>query len=75
MSIISDASKVVSDEMLKVIKQGRTSFLSNITKTINTAEMSPQNETNISEIALLRVNVEFSSKKKSRGHLLTCIWH
>ena len=51
MSIISDASKVVSDEMLKVLKQRRKGFLSNLTKTINRAEMLIENEANISEIA------------------------
>ena len=51
MSIISDASKVVSDEILKVLKQRRKGFLSNLTKTINKAEMSIENEANISEIA------------------------
>ena len=40
MSIISDASKVVSDEMLKVLKQRQKGFLSNLTKTINRAEVS-----------------------------------
>ena len=58
--IISDASKVVSDEMLKVLKQRQKGFPSNVTKTINRAEMSIENQTNISEIALLRENVEFS---------------
>ena len=66
MSILSDASKVVSDEMLKVLKQRQKGFLSNLTKllqlnkTINRAEMSIENETNTSEIASLRENVEFS---------------
>ena len=60
MSIISDASKVVSDEMLKVLKQRQKGFLSNLTKTINRVEMSIKNETNIGDIALLRENVEFS---------------
>ena len=60
MPIISDASKVVSDEMLKVLKQRRKGFLSNLIKTINRAEMSIENEKNISEIALLRENIEFS---------------
>ena len=67
MSIISDASKVVSDEMLKVLKQRRKSFLSNLTKTINRAEMSIENEMNISEIALLRENVEFSIFKLQKN--------
>ena len=60
MSTISDASKVVSDKILKVLKQRRKGFLSNLTKTINRAEILIENETNISEIALLRENVEFS---------------
>ena len=60
MSIISDVSKVVSDEMLKVLMQRRKCFLSSLTKTIKRAEMSIENETNISETALLRQNVEFS---------------
>ena len=60
MSIKSDVSKVVSDEMLKVQKQRWKGFLSNLTKTINRAEMPIENERNISEIALLRENVEFS---------------
>ena len=67
MSIISDASKVVSDEMLKVLKQRRKGFLSNLTKTINRAEMSIENGTNISEIALLRENVEFSIFKLQKN--------
>ena len=46
--------------MLKVQKQRRKGFLSNLTKTINRAEMPIENERNISEIALLRENVEFS---------------
>ena len=46
--------------MLKVLKQRRKGFLSNLTKTINRAEMSIENKTNISEIALLRENAEFS---------------
>ena len=46
--------------MLKVLKQKRKGFLSNLTKTINRAKMSIENETKISEIALLRENVEFS---------------
>ena len=65
--IISDASKVVSDEMLKVLKQRRKGFLSNLTKTINRAEMSIENETNISEIALLREKVEFSIFKLQKN--------
>ena len=67
MLIISDASKVVSDEMLKVLKQRRKGFLSNLTKTINREEMSIKNETNISEIALLRENVEFSIFKLQKN--------
>ena len=46
--------------MLKVLKQRRKGFLSNLTKTINRVEMSIENKTNISEIALLRENAEFS---------------
>ena len=60
MLIISDASKVVSDQMLRILKQRRKGFLSSLTKTINTAEISIENERNISKIALLRENVEFS---------------
>ena len=67
MPIISDASKVVSDEMLNVLKQRRKGFLSNLTKTINRAEMSIENKTNISEIALLRENVEFSIFKLQKN--------
>ena len=67
MLIISDASKVVSDEMLKVLKQRPKGFLSNLTKTINREEMSIKNETNISEIALLRENVEFSIFKLQKN--------
>ena len=39
--------------------------------------MSIENETNTSEIALLKENKEFSTFKlqKNRRHLLTCIWH
>ena len=53
MSILSDASKVVSDKMLKILAQRRKGILSNLTKTVNRAEMSIENETNISEIVLL----------------------
>ena len=73
MSIISDASKVVSDEMLKVLKQRRKDFLSNLTKTINRAEMSIENETNISEIALLRENVEFPIFKIQKNQKDICL--
>ena len=66
-SIISDASKVVSDEILKVLKQRRKGFLSNLTKTINRAAMSIENETNISEIAWLREKVEFSIFKSQKN--------
>ena len=51
------------DEMLKVIMPRQKGFLSNLTKTINRAEMSIENENNISEVALLRENVEFSFLK------------
>ena len=40
MSIISDAREIVSEESLKVFKQSRNSFISNLTKAINRAEMS-----------------------------------
>ena len=74
MSIISDASKVVSDEMLKVLKQRRKGFLSNLTKTINRAEMLIENEANISEIAWLRENVELSIFKLQK-HLKDICLH
>ena len=74
MSIISDASKVVSDEILKVLKQRRKGFLSNLTKTINKAEMSIENEANISEIAWLRENVELSIFKLQK-HLKDICLH
>ena len=67
MSVISDASKVVSDEMLKVLKQRQKRFLSNFTKAINGAEMSIKNETNVSKIALLRKNEEFSIFKLQKN--------
>ena len=57
--IISDASKVMSDEMLKALKKRRKGFLSNLTKTVNTTEMSIENETNISENSLLRKKGDF----------------
>ena len=38
--------------MLKLLKQRQKGFLSNLTKTINRAEVSIEDETNISEIAL-----------------------
>ena len=60
MLIISDASKVVSDEMSKVLRQSGKCFLSSLTKTINKAEMTIENETNISKIVSLRENIEFS---------------
>ena len=53
--------------MLKVLKQSRKGFLSNLTKTINRAEMSIENETNISEIALLRETVELSIFKLQKS--------
>ena len=67
MSIISDASKVVSDKMLKILTQRRKGIISNLTKTVNRAEMSIENETNISEIVLLRENVEFSIFKLEKN--------
>ena len=67
MLIISGASKAVSDEFLKVLKKRRKKFLSNLTKTINRAEMSIENETNICEIALLREKVEFSIFKLQKN--------
>ena len=67
MSILSDASKVVSDKMLKILAQRRKGILSNLTKTVNRAEMSIENETNISEIVLLRENVEFSIFKLEKN--------
>ena len=67
MSILSDASKVVSDKMLKILAQRRKGILSNLTKTVNRAEMSIENETNISEIVLLRENVEFSIFKLDKN--------
>ena len=57
----------MSDEILKVLKQRRKGFLSNLTKTINTAAMSIENETNISEIALLGEKVEFSIFKSQKN--------
>ena len=75
MSIISYALKVVSDEMLKVLKQSRKGFLSNLTKTINRAEMSIENETNISEIALLREKVELSIFKLQKNLEDICLIH
>ena len=75
MSIISYALKVVSDEMLKVLKQSRKGFLSNLTKTINRAEMSIENETNISEIALLRETVELSIFKLQKNLEDICLMH
>ena len=67
MLIISDASKVVSDEMSKVLRQSGKCFLSNLTKTINKAEMTIENETNISKIVLLRENIEFSIFKLQKN--------
>ena len=75
MSIISYALKDVSDEMLKVLKQSRKGFLSNLTKTINRAEMSIENETNISEIALLRETVELSIFKLQKNLEDICLMH
>ena len=59
MSIIIAALKVMSNEMSKVLKQRWKGFLSNLTKIINRAETSIENETNISKIALLKGNIEF----------------
>ena len=67
MLIISGASKAVSDEFLKVLKKRRKKFLSNLTKTINRAKMSIENETNICEIALLRKKIEFSIFKLQKN--------
>ena len=49
------------------LKQMRKDFHSKLTKTINRAEMSIENETNISKIALLRENVEFSIFKLQKN--------
>ena len=57
----------MSDEILKVLKQRRKGFLSNLTRTINRAAMSIENEMNISEIALLREKVEFSIFKSQKN--------
>ena len=73
MSIISDASKVASDEILKVLKQRRKRFLSNLTKTINRAEISIENETKISEIALSRETGEFSFFKLQKNIEEICL--
>ena len=73
MSIISDASKVASDEILKVLKQRRKRFLSNLTKTINRAEISIENETKISEIVLLRETGEFSFFKLQKNIEEICL--
>ena len=72
MLIISDASKVVSDQMLRILKQRRKGFLSSLSKTINTAEISIENERNISKIALLRENVEFSVFKLQKSPEGSC---
>ena len=53
--------------MLKLLKQRQKGFLSNLTKTINRAEVSIENETNISEIALWRENAEFSIFKLQKN--------
>ena len=67
MLIISGASKAVSDEFLKVLKKRRKKFLSNLSKTINRAKMSIENEGNICEIALLREKIEFSIFKLQKN--------
>ena len=61
--------------MLKVLKQSRKGFLSNLTKTINRAEMLIENETNISEIALLRETVELSIFKLQKNLEDICLMH
>ena len=53
--------------MLKLLKQRQKGFLSNLTKTINRAEVSIEDETNISEIALWREDVEFSIFKLQKN--------
>ena len=60
--------------MLKVLKQRRKGFLSNLTKTIKRAEMSIENKTNISEITLLRENVEFSIFKLQKNLEDICLY-
>ena len=71
--MISDASKIVSDKILNVLKQRRKGFLSSLTKIINRPEMSIENETNISEIALLRENVEFSILRLQKNPEEICL--
>ena len=58
---------------MKCTKAKAKGFLSNLTKTINRAEMSIENETNISEIALLRENVEFSIFKLQKNLSDICL--
>ena len=64
----------MSDEMLKALKKRRKGFLSNLTKTINTAEMSIENETNISENSLLRKKGDFFIFKLQKNLEDIC-WH
>ena len=67
MSVLSEISQVVSDEMLKALKQRRKGFLSNLTKTINRAEMLITTESDINEIAVLKENVEFALFKLQKN--------
>ena len=60
MSIINHASEIVFQEMLKVFKQRRKGFLSNLTKVINLGEISLEQNPEVNEIAVLKENVEFA---------------
>ena len=54
MLTIIDASEIASEEMLKVFKQRRKRVLSNITKVINRAEISIEQNLVVNEIAILK---------------------
>ena len=54
MLTIIDASEIASEEMLKVFKQRRKRVLSTITKVINRAEISLEQNLVVNEIAILK---------------------
>ena len=67
MLTIIDAQEIVSEEMLKVFKQRRKRFLSNLTKAINRAKVSLEQNSEVNEIAVLKENVEFTIYKLQKN--------
>lgn len=61
MWIISNAREIASEEMLKML------FLSNLTKLINTVEISIEQNPEVNEIAVLKENVKFAIFKLQKN--------